>query len=119
MRIAGEKIGAERRGDRAIDVLNPNSGAVVGRVPKASVEEVRQAFAAAHAYRPKLSRFQRADILNRTAGLVRARTAEVAALISAESGLCMKDAIYEAGRVADVLVFGAGEALKDDGQIFS
>jgi putative phosphonoacetaldehyde dehydrogenase len=31
----------------------------------------------------------------------------------------MKDAAYEAGRVADVLVFGANEALKDDGQIFS
>jgi len=119
MRIAGEKIGAERRGDRAIDVLNPYTGAVVGRVPKASVEEVRQAFAAAHAYRPKLSRFERANILNKTAALVRARTAEVAGLISAESGLCMKDAVYEAGRVADVLVFGAGEALKDDGQIFS
>jgi len=119
MRIAGEKIGAERRGDRAIDVLNPYTGAVVGRVPKATVEEVRQAFAAAHAYRPKLSRFERANILNKTAALVRARTAEVAGLISAESGLCMKDAVYEAGRVADVLVFGAGEALKDDGQIFS
>jgi acyl-CoA reductase-like NAD-dependent aldehyde dehydrogenase len=31
----------------------------------------------------------------------------------------MKDASYEAGRVADVLVFGANECLKDDGQIFS
>ena len=78
MRIAGEKIGAERRGDRAIDVLNPYTGAVVGRVPKASVEEVRQAFAAAHAYRPKLSRFERANILNKTAALVRARSSAAA-----------------------------------------
>jgi hypothetical protein len=30
-----------------------------------------------------------------------------------------KDAIYEAGRVSDVLLFGANEVLKDDGQIFS
>jgi len=43
----------------------------------------------------------------------------VAALISAESGLCMKDAIYEAGRVSDVFLFGANEVIKDDGQIFS
>src|SRR4029079_12099425 len=50
---------------------------------------------------------------------VRARTGEIAALISAESGLALKDAMYEAGRVADVLSFGAAECLKDDGQIFS
>ena len=31
----------------------------------------------------------------------------------------MKDAIYEAGRVADVLMFGANECLSDDGQTFS
>lgn len=36
-----------------------------------------------------------------------------------ESGLCKKDAVYEIGRVADVLGFAAGEALKDDGQAFS
>jgi uncharacterized membrane protein len=31
----------------------------------------------------------------------------------------MKDALYEAGRVSDVFLFGANEVLKDDGQIFS
>ena len=55
----------------------------------------------------------------RAADIVRSRTAEIAALITAESGLCIKDSTYEAGRVADVLTFGAGEVLKDDGQIFS
>ena len=43
----------------------------------------------------------------------------MANLITAEAGLCIKDAIYEAGRVSDVLLFGANEVLKDDGQIFS
>lgn len=43
----------------------------------------------------------------------------MAALITAEAGLCWKDAVYEAGRVSDVLLFGANEVLKDDGQIFS
>ncbi|KVH78789.1 phosphonoacetaldehyde dehydrogenase, partial [Burkholderia cepacia] len=60
-----------------------------------------------------------AAILRRAADIVRARTAEIAALITAEAGLCIKDSTYEAGRVADVLTFGAGEVLKDDGQIFS
>jgi len=119
MRIAGEKVGGERGGDRVIAVFNPFTKARIGSVPKATAEEVRRAFAIARGYRARLTRFERANILNQAAVQVRARTAEVAALISAESGLCLKDATYEAGRVADVLVFGAGEALKDDGQIFS
>jgi putative phosphonoacetaldehyde dehydrogenase len=119
MRIAGEKVGGERSGERTIEVCNPYTGKRIGSVPKASVEEVRRAFAIARDYKAKLTRFERAEILNRAAAHVRARAHDVAALISAESGLCLKDATYEAGRVADVLVFGAGEALKDDGQIYS
>ena len=119
MRIAGEKIGGGRSGDRSIEVFDPFTAKVIGSVPKATVAEVRQAFAIAHAYRPKLTRFERANVLNKTAVLVHQRMHEIAELISAESGLCLKDATYEAGRVADVLVFGANECLKDDGQIFS
>jgi len=119
MRIGGESVGAERSGERCIVVHNPFSGQPIASVPKATLAEVRQAFAIARAYKPRLTRFERANILNRTAALVRERGAQVAQLISAESGLCLKDASYEAGRVADVLVFGANEALRDDGQIFS
>src|SRR5947208_4366015 len=119
MRIAGEKVGAGRSGERAIDVFNPFTKKRIGSVPKATVEEVRQAFRVARAYRATLSRYERATILDKTAALVRERTPAIAALISAESGLCLKDATYEAGRVADVLSFGANECLKDDGQIFS
>jgi putative phosphonoacetaldehyde dehydrogenase len=119
MRICGEKVGADRSGDRCIPVFNPFTAQCIASVPKATLDEVKQVFAMAHAYRPRLTRFERANILNKTATLVRERTAQVAALISAESGLCLKDATYEAGRVADVLVFGANECLKDDGQIFS
>ncbi|MES2993812.1 MAG: phosphonoacetaldehyde dehydrogenase [Pseudomonadota bacterium] len=119
MRIAGEKVGTDRTGDRCIPVYNPFTNACIGSVPKATHAEVQNTFAIAHAYKPKLTRFERANILNKTAVLVRERTAQIASLISAESGLCMKDATYEAGRVADVLVFGANECLKDDGQIFS
>ena len=119
MRIGGEKIGADRSGDRVIEVFNPFTRQAIGSVPKASVEEVRRAFKIAAGYKSRLTRFERAAILNKAALGVRSRTAEIANLISAESGLSMKDATYEAGRVADVLVFGAGECLKDDGQIFS
>ena len=119
MRIAGEKVGADRTGERCIEVFNPFTGKCIGSVPKATLAEVQQALAIAHAYKPRLTRFERSNVLNKTAALVRERTRQIANLISAEAGLGMKDATYEVGRVADVLVFGANECLKDDGQIFS
>ena len=119
MRIAGEKVGAERSGEHCIRVFNPFTAQCIGSVPKATLAEVRQALASAHAYKPRLKRFERSNILNKTAALVRERADQIANLISAEAGLGMKDAAHEVGRVADVLVFGANEALRDDGQIFS
>ncbi|MEO7116361.1 MAG: phosphonoacetaldehyde dehydrogenase, partial [Caldimonas sp.] len=115
MRIAGERV----HGSRSFEVFDPFTGLAIGSVPKATVEDVRRAFRIARAYRPRLTRFERAQVLNRTAELVRARADEIARLITSESGLCLKDSTYECGRVADVLGFGAGECLKDDGQIFS
>jgi len=119
LRLAGEKIGADRSGDRCITIRNPYTGQPVGSVPKATLAEVQRALQIARDYKPKLSRFDRANILNQAAAAVRSRTAEIAALITAESGLCLKDSTYEAGRVADVLMFGANECLKDDGQSYS
>ena len=87
MRLAGEKVGADRTGDRCIPVYNPFTTRCIGSVPKATLAEVRQAFAIAHAYKPRLTRFERANILNKTAALVRERAAQAAALISAEAGL--------------------------------
>ena len=115
LRMAGEKVA----GQGHIEVRNPYNDAVVGTVPKATLQQVRETFEIAKAFQPTLSRFDRANILNRAADLVRARTPEIAALITAESGLCLKDSTYEAGRVADVLMFGANECLRDDGQSFS
>ena len=117
MRIAGEHVGAGR--DDCIEVFNPFTKQRIGCVPKATLPEVREAFALAHAFRPLLTRFERAEILNKAAAIMRTRAAEISALITAEAGLCVKDSMYETGRVADVLTFGANEVLKDDGEIFS
>ncbi len=119
LRIGGEKIGADRGGDRSIAVHNPFTREVVGSVPKATLAEVQRAYALAHALRPKLSRFERSNILHRAAALVRERVNAIADLISSESGLCLKDTRYEAGRVADVLMFGANQCLIDDAQTFA
>lgn len=115
LRIGGQRISK----DRVIQVMNPFTDEVVGTVPKADVSDVRHAFELAKAYRPRLSRYERSNILMKAAEIVVSQTERISDLITLESGLCKKDSLYEAGRVRDVLIFGANAALQDDGQIFS
>jgi putative phosphonoacetaldehyde dehydrogenase len=115
MRIAGEHVG----GERVLEVRNPYTGAVVGTVPKAGVDDVRRAFAAARGYKSKLTRYERAQIMYRTAELIRARGDAISDLITAECGICKKDSMYEVGRACDVFMFAGNAALQDDGQVFS
>jgi len=104
---------------RVIEVRYPFNNEVVGTVPMATVDEVRKAFAAARAYKSKLTRFQRASIMQKAAELLRGRVDAASDLITKESGLGKKDSIYEVGRVCDVFTFAAMETLKDDGQSYS
>src|SRR5947207_4481827 len=115
MRIAGERV---ERG-RTIAVRNPYTGAVVGTVPKATVDDVRRALSIAKSYRAKLTRYERSEICHRTAALIRARAAELSDLITSECGICKQDSLYEVGRACDVFTFAGNAALNDDGQIFS
>ncbi len=115
MRIGGERITRER----VIEVLDPWSGQCIGSVPRATVEDVRRAFQIAREFRPTLTRHDRSALLLRAATLLRTRAEEAAALITLESGLCLRDSAYEVGRVCDVLTFAAVEALRDDGQAFA
>ena len=91
----------------------------VGTVPRATPELVAEAFRIAHAYKPKLTRYQRQKILLRTAELLVARKEELSRLITLESGLCLKDSLYEVGRAYDVFTFAGQLCLMDDGQTFS
>lgn len=115
MRIAGKRIDLDER----IEVRNPYNGAVVGTVPAARAEHVRAAFAKAAAYKSKLTRYERQQILLRTADLLRDRKEDFARIITAESGLCWKDSLYEAGRAYDVYSFAGQLTIKDDGEIYS
>jgi aldehyde dehydrogenase (NAD+) len=115
MRIAGEKVFR----DRVIEIRYPYTGEVVATVPKATVEDVRRAFSIARAYKPKLTRYERFRILNRAGDIIASRKEELARIITLESGLCLKDTLYEVGRASDVLLFAGQQALLDDGQVFS
>ncbi len=115
MRVAG-KFGTN---DRSFDVFNPYTNQVVGTCPKATVDDIRQAFAVAKAYKPTLSRADRSAILRKTAELLVERRQQIAELITAESGLSLKDTLYEVGRAYDVFHLASGIVIKDDGEIFS
>ncbi|MDI3309211.1 MAG: phosphonoacetaldehyde dehydrogenase [Acetobacteraceae bacterium] len=115
MRIAGRKVTT----DETIEILNPWNNEVVGTVPAGRPEHVREAFATARAFRPKLSRYERQRILLRTAEVLRDRKEEFARLITAESGLCWKDSLYEASRAYDVYSFAAQLAILDDGETYA
>ena len=115
LRIGGARIATAG----SSEVFNPYTGALVGTVARASVADVRRAITLGKAFRPHLSRYERYRICYQTADALRARTEEIANLITAESGLCKKDSIYEVGRACDVFIFAGNAALQDDGQIFS
>ena len=82
LRIAGKKVETKAR----LEVRFPWDNRLVGTVPRATPELVAEAFQIAHAYKPKLTRYQRQQILLKTAELLVARKEELARLITLESG---------------------------------
>ena len=79
------RIGTERiRAATTAEVLNPYTGGVAGRVPMASLEQVRRAIETARAFKSPLTRYDRYQICYRAAELIRARTAEISDLITAQ-----------------------------------
>jgi len=117
MRIAGKLVDGDT--GKKVEVLNPYNGEVVGTVPRASREQVAAAFEIAANYRPKLTRYERQQILLKTAEIIVSRRDEISDLITAESGLSKKDSLYEVGRAFDVFSLSGQLCINDDSQVFS
>lgn len=115
MRIAGKKVTT----DEYIEVRYPFDGQVVGTVPKGQVEHIRDAFQQAADYEPTLTRHERYEILQKTADILIERKDAISDMITAESGLCKKDSLYEIGRAYDVFSLSARLCILDDGEIYS
>ncbi len=102
-----------------LDVHDPYSGRLVGRVPAAGKAQVAEAIERmTRQSPPKLSRQQRSVILRRIADIIRRETDSLARLNTAESGLCLKDTRYEAARSIDVLNLAADATSFDDSAVF-
>ncbi len=115
MRIGGKKVDA----DGVVPVHYPYTNEIIGTVPAGQAEHAARAFAIAHAFKPKLTRYERQQILFRTSELIRAKKDTLAELVTLELGISLKDSAYECGRAYDVFSLAGQLTILDDGQIFS
>jgi len=115
MRIGGEKVTTKE----VIEVRYPYTNEVIGTVPAGNAEHARRAFQIAADYKPKLTRYERQQILFRAAEIIRDRREDIAKVLTLELGICQQHALYEAGRSYDVFTLAGQLAILDDGQIFS
>ena len=115
MRIAGKKVDAEKN----INVHYPYTNEIIGTVPAGSAEHAKQALDIATKYQPKLTRYERQQILQKTAEELVRRKEEVSDVITYELGISKQDSLYEVGRAFDVFSLTAQLSILDDGEIFS
>jgi putative phosphonoacetaldehyde dehydrogenase len=115
MRIAGRRVDAEG----VIEVRYPYSDEVIGTVPAGTSAHAREAFDIAAAYRSKLTRYERQQILFRAAELIVERRDELSDVITLELGISKKDSAYECGRAYDVFTLAGQLCILDDGETFS
>jgi succinate-semialdehyde dehydrogenase/glutarate-semialdehyde dehydrogenase len=116
--IGGEWVDAGT-GDR-FDVTNPATGEVVGTVPNGGEDDVRAAIdAAASALEgwKTLAAIERGRILRRSADVIRERKDEIGAVMTAEQGKPLAEAIGEVDYAASFLEWFAGEAERVYGQV--
>lgn len=115
MRIGGRKVDTPD----AVEVLYPYTNEVIGTVPAGTAEHAREAFEIASRYKPKLTRYERQQILFKAGELIRERREAIAEVLTLELGICKQHALYETGRSYDVFTLAGQLAILDDGQIFS
>ncbi len=97
----------------------PYDGREAGTVALADHEDVAAAVDAASNFQSTPGRYQRSEILMRTAQTIEAEREDFAQVITSETGLALCESRYEVRRALDVLRFASMDALRDDGEAFS
>src|SRR5258708_2811699 len=103
-----------------VEVKNPFDGSVVDTVPKADLADVEWALAAA-VEGAKIMRampgYQRFQILNKAAQLMRQRQADLARTLSLEEGKTIRESTAEVARAAETIELSAEEAKRIGGEV--
>ena len=97
-------------GGNARKVLNPATGALVGRVKDATAEDVENALGAAKPW--KATPAERAAVLNRAADLYEENFGPIFALLAREAGKTLMDAVAELREAVDFLRYYAARGLE-------
>src|SRR5262249_51994473 len=107
-------------GDKSQDVMNPATSKPIGQLGHVSRGDLDKALAAADKgfkqWR-KVSAFERGKILRKAAELVRARTDDIAKVLTQEQGKVLMEAKLEVASAADVIDWYAGEGQRAYGRI--
>jgi aldehyde dehydrogenase (NAD+) len=100
--------------DKRFDVINPYTREMVDTVPVVSPMLLEKALQQSYEYQCDLTGLERASILSGTAATLEIQRDTIARLITSESGLCIKHALYEIDRAINCLQFSVLQAAKID-----
>ena len=107
-------------GSKTLPVVNPSTGAEIGRVAHASIADLDLALAAAQKgfeiWRA-MPAIERSKIMRQAAVLMRERAGKIAELMTLEQGKPLAEAKVEAGASADIIEFFAEEGRRIYGRI--
>ncbi|MGN4078272.1 aldehyde dehydrogenase family protein, partial [Burkholderia gladioli] len=116
--INGEWCDAES--GKTIDVLNPATGKVIGKVAHAGIADLDRALEAAQrgfeTWR-KVTAYDRAALMRKAAALVRERADTIAQLMTQEQGKPLVEAKIEVLSAADIIEWFADEGRRVYGRI--
>ncbi len=116
MFVAGEWLDRSEK----ISVLDPYNGNVIDTVPRARIEDVDRALAAAlegARIMRKLSGYERYLILSRAAELIELRSEDLARTITLEEGKVISEARFEVSRAVQTLQLSAEEGKRISGEV--
>ncbi len=114
-RQAAPVIGGEPKSGRFEPVLSPVDRQAVGQVSQADAENIEQAFVlaerAAEAW-DQTPAHERAEMLERAAGLLQGHRAELMDLCLREAGKCLPDSVAEVREAVDYCYYYAAEVRR-------
>src|SRR3989344_162420 len=90
-----------------IEIRNPYTKKVVGKVEETDLDEIEQILKTSEKAKYALSVKERVTILLSAAAMLHSHREKYAKTITDESGLCLKDTLYEIDRVTAAANFAA------------
>lgn len=112
--------GKWKESDKSISVTNPYSGEIIGKVPEANENHIKETVDSAvssFSVSKKLTAYQRSHILGNVSKLIEENQDSLSELIALESGKPMRYALGEVKRAVETFKFASIEANQIYGEV--